>query len=849
MTAPPVRVLIVEDDSEDVMLIREMLAEAKGGRFVAESCARISEALTLLESGDFDVILLDLNLPDSRGLDTISSVHERNPSVPLVVLTGQADPTLGVQAVQAGAQDYLVKGRVNADLLERSMEYARERQRIRLEARLSETRYRSLIELAPDITYRLDPDGRFVYVSRAVELLGYEPAKLAGQPVETLLHPEDAPRVRQRACERRTGARITRGLDVRLRPNPSGAVAASGAFLFATLSARGLWSVPDEQMATPAKRFIGTQGVIRDVTDRKRADEATAQHIATLTSMVEVTARLTSHTDVESLCRAGVELGRTRLGMERLGIWLADAESGFVCGTFGTDADGHTRDERQVRFHVGEDSPMSRVLAGKSDVEVRYMPLESGRGSGWLVLAPIPGRNRVAGILSADSLFTGRPFQGHAVQLLRLFAVAIGRLLQALRSEDARRETQAIFRTFSDTTAAVLFISQGTRFVYANPAAESFFGYSQQELHGMDFWEVVHPEYRELVKERGLARQRNEPAESQYEIKVCAKNGEERWMDFRADRIELEGRPAVLGVALDITARKKSEQALREYAERMETWRLTQHQLQMARQIQMDLLPKSPPLIPGYELWAATYPAEATGGDYFDFIRLGGDKLAMIIGDASGHGLGPALLAADASAYLRALALTDIEPSEILADANLLLSGDVGSSSFVALIFALLDPETRTLRYTNAGQASGYVLAADGSLKATLESTDLPLGVDLTSRFPTAGPFQLETGDTVCLISDGLQEARDENDRVLGIARVLQTLRANLGKSAREIVEALYAEAMALAANTSPADDITVMVLKVLAPHPKSAGRGARPAPPVPAAAQSKKRPPKEKKA
>ncbi len=816
MTETPIRVLIVEDDAEDVLLIRGMLAEGRTARFAAESCATLKEALETLGRRDFDAILLDLNLPDSRGAETIEAVRAKAPATPLVVLTGQEDPEVGLRAVQAGAQDYLVKGRVKADLLERSVNYARERQRIQQEAMLSESRYRSLIEMAPDITFRLDTEGRIVYISRAVESLGYSASALTGEPVEALLHPEDAPRVKRRVCERRTGERITRGLEVRLRPGGGARAEGPARFEHAVLSARGLWSVPDAEMASASKRFLGTQGVLRDVTDRKRADEASAQYIANLTAMVEVTARLTSCNDIESLCRAAVEIGRTRLGMERLGLWLADAEEGYVRGTFGTDGEGRTRDERQVRFYAGTDSPMGRVLSGESDAEVRYMALESGKGSGWLVLTPIPGRNRAAGILSADSLFSGRPFQGQAVQLLRLYGLALGRLIQTLRSEGERRETQAIFRTFAETTAAIVFISQGTRFVYANPAAERFFGHPQEELLGMDFWEVVHPEYRALVRERGLARQRNEPAEAQYEIKVQPRTGEERWMDFRADRIELEGRPAILGVALDITARKKTEQSLREYAERMEVWRLTQHQLQTARQIQRDLLPKSPPLIPGFDLWGATYAAEATGGDYFDFIRLGGDKMGLVIGDASGHGLGPALLAADASAYLRALALTETHPSEILADANLLLASDVGSSSFVALIFALLDPDTRQLTYANAGQASGYILGADGSVKATLESTDLPLGVDLTSRFPTMGPWTLETGDTVCLVSDGLQDSRDESEGGFGVARLLDALRAHLGKSARGIVEALFAEGTTFAANTPQADDITVLVVKVL---------------------------------
>src|SRR5437016_10248912 len=129
------RVLLIEDDRDNTQLIEEMLsAEASAEdalvRFDLETCSRLSDGVKRLAQGGVEAVLLDLSLPDSQGLRSLSTMREQAPHVPIVVLTGAADKKLGIQALEAGAQDYLVKGRTDGPLLARSLRYAIDRKRL-----------------------------------------------------------------------------------------------------------------------------------------------------------------------------------------------------------------------------------------------------------------------------------------------------------------------------------------------------------------------------------------------------------------------------------------------------------------------------------------------------------------------------------------------------------------------------------------------------------------------------------------------------------------------------------------------------------------------------------------------
>jgi DNA-binding response OmpR family regulator len=126
----PLTLLIVDDDATDVSLLRDQLSLVRRSPpFRVESVGRLSEAMRRVKGDDVDIVLLDLGLPDSMGLNAVEQLCSHAPHVPVVVLTGLQDEEMGLRAVQSGAQDYLVKGRVDGQLIDRSLRFALERKR------------------------------------------------------------------------------------------------------------------------------------------------------------------------------------------------------------------------------------------------------------------------------------------------------------------------------------------------------------------------------------------------------------------------------------------------------------------------------------------------------------------------------------------------------------------------------------------------------------------------------------------------------------------------------------------------------------------------------------------------
>ena len=118
------RLLLIEDNPDDIFLLQESLREVKDASFQLESVTRLAEGLARLAEGDIDAVLLDLSLPDSHGIDTIIQVSAAAPHLPIIVMTGLDDEELGAVAVREGAQDYLVKGQVAGQLLARTIRYS-----------------------------------------------------------------------------------------------------------------------------------------------------------------------------------------------------------------------------------------------------------------------------------------------------------------------------------------------------------------------------------------------------------------------------------------------------------------------------------------------------------------------------------------------------------------------------------------------------------------------------------------------------------------------------------------------------------------------------------------------------
>ncbi|MDW5563380.1 MAG: PAS domain S-box protein [Methanomassiliicoccus sp.] len=190
-----VKVLLVEDNKGDVLLMKEMLAESRSAEFVLSSASRLSEAIKSAETNPPDIVLLDLGLPDSGGLRTLETMSASLTKVPIIVLTGLTDVELGVKAMTIGAQDYLVKGEVDSAGLERAIRYAIQRKRMLEELRESNDRYVSLFKENHAVMFLVDPvENKVVDVNQAaVDFYGYDREEFIGKGLMDIRCPEAAP--------------------------------------------------------------------------------------------------------------------------------------------------------------------------------------------------------------------------------------------------------------------------------------------------------------------------------------------------------------------------------------------------------------------------------------------------------------------------------------------------------------------------------------------------------------------------------------------------------------------------------------------------------------------------------
>jgi PAS domain S-box-containing protein len=345
--------------------------------------------------------------------------------------------------------------------------------------------------------------------------------------------------------------------------------------------------------------------------------------------------------------------------------------------------------------------------------------------------------------------------------------------------------------------------------VYFSPRWKSMLGYAEDEVEGrFEGWErLLHPQERDRAG--ATLRDYLEGRSPAYELehRLRHKDGTYRWIVARGATVcDVHGKPyRMVGSHIDVTDRKLAEESLRE----------TRAQLLGAQKIQQHLLPKAPPDIPGLDIAGACYPSSFAAGDYFDYLTMDDGSLILVVADVMGHGFGPALLAATLQAYLRSIEGTSLGIEHMAASLNRLLLRAAFDGRFVTLILVRLDPKDLTVHYVNAGHPSGYIIDDSGAVKAVLDSTSLPLGVEPGTAFIVSGPVPLAPGDLLVLITDGAIETLSPDDRQFGIRRVLELVSANRALSANDLILALRDAATRYSERIGLLDDLTAIVLKI----------------------------------
>jgi phosphoserine phosphatase len=239
--------------------------------------------------------------------------------------------------------------------------------------------------------------------------------------------------------------------------------------------------------------------------------------------------------------------------------------------------------------------------------------------------------------------------------------------------------------------------------------------------------------------------------------------------------------------------------------------------LEIARQIQEALLPRSCPAVAGYDIAGWYHPAEQTGGDFFDFQERAAGRLAVVVGDVSGHGFGPALVAASCRAYLRATLTQTDEPARVVTQVNQLLCKDQLDDRFVTACVGILGREAHRLDYVSAGQGPILFFEHQRGTIVELAIQGFPLGLSPGLAFGPPLSVDFAPGDFLALITDGFFEWFNTQGDCFGIERAKSELARSSAESAASIIRRLHASVVEFAGCSPQPDDLTAVVIKRLA--------------------------------
>jgi len=239
-------------------------------------------------------------------------------------------------------------------------------------------------------------------------------------------------------------------------------------------------------------------------------------------------------------------------------------------------------------------------------------------------------------------------------------------------------------------------------------------------------------------------------------------------------------------------------------------------EITVARDVQMGTLPKQMPEYPGYEFSGTFTPTDQTGGDLYDFVPVADDRLVLLMGDATGHGIGPALSATQVRAMLRVALRLGASLSDAFVHINDQLCEDLPDDRFVTGFFGLLDTSDDTVRFHSGGQGPIMHYRAAGAEYDWHPASTFPLGYVQQTDLAEPIVVSLEPGDVFGLISDGIYEYENEHGAQFGQQGVIRVIDKYPNASAGELVELIMAAAREHGGNAPQADDITIVLVKRL---------------------------------
>lgn len=386
--------------------------------------------------------------------------------------------------------------------------------------------------------------------------------------------------------------------------------------------------------------------------------------------------------------------------------------------------------------------------------------------------------------------------------------------LQAEISERKRYEEKLLLRDRAiDASSAGIIITDARErdnpIIYANPAFSQMTGYSQEELIGLNPRILQGPETDpEAIEE--IRKALREARSCLITLSNYHKDGTRFWNELFISPVwDRQGNLThFIGVQTDVTQLRRAEEE--------------RHEMEIAKQIQLSLLPGSPLQFESAFIAGFCQPATHVGGDYFDYFS-GPDAIDIVIADVSGHSVGAALIMAETRSALKAEALYALQaqPSvekgtgDILHALNALLFDDLSRAElFISMFYMKYNQVTRQLNYANAGHNRPLFLPVGETVCLELDADGIIFGVDKEVAFEEKS-IVLRQGDLVLLYTDGIPEAQNPEGEFFGIERLSQLFATQGFRMPEDIISKIVENLQTFCCSNSFADDITMVVLKI----------------------------------
>jgi PAS domain S-box-containing protein len=606
MSACPVRIILVEDSPSDAQLLQDTLQEASVSRFEFVLAERLDQTLARLQTESFDVVLLDLSLPDSRGSDTFLRVRAAAPRLPIVVLTGVEDELVGLDAVRHGVQDYLIKGQADGRQIARAIRYAIERQQVEEELRRardelelrvqertadlkqavenlrteidvrkqtevalteSEERYRRLFEFAPVGIALTDEGGHIYALNRTMcQMLDLPPEEAKAAQVTAFY--ADA-RERQNLMAVVSECGNLRDCETRLKRK-------DGSIFYAALHI--------DQVQLRNKRVL--LKIVQDLTKRKQAEK----HINGIRALLELFATVPSR---PAYLDAVVKLLQDWCGCRCVGIRLLDDRDHLPYAAWVGFNRGFLKAESILSLGA-EDCPCIRVMTGKPrpqdgvhmDPKGSFFCNQSSRSESLLAAGPRAGEQvpclkygfesvahapiRYCGQIVGTIHLTDRKegkFPPETLEFIESVAPLLGEALHRFKVEESLHESESRFRSMFESSHAIMLLVEpkSGALVDANPAATAFYGHSRERLRTLYLRDLGMC----LPGATAAARRCGAKAPQDYcETSTRLSSGALRAVEVHASSITVQEQPLVFAIVHDVTERKFLEKQVIEISER-----------------------------------------------------------------------------------------------------------------------------------------------------------------------------------------------------------------------------------------------------------------------------------------